>query len=455
MKENKKYRVELPDADAVLRERCEHAAEDIYGTPLPEPVNSRLKEELSAIEANHYASDYLTAAMITDASKKEGYPANTRGMLGSSLTAFLCGVTAVNPLPAHYCCPKCHHFELADEEAGNFRGMGYDLPERVCPVCGIELNADGADVRPEVLMGIDMNREPGIAINVAAQIRPKIAEYIKTTFGKDRVFRAGVKAEREDGSIKRGIHPGGIFIIPEGCDIADITPLRDSIDEEFQMPVTETDYHDLDDKLKKYDLLTLPGLDMLHALTESTGVSSDQIKTSDQGVLETLIQGGFASLSRKGAEGINDFEKTVIQSVKPRSFADLVKVSGLLHGAETWLGNGEELTKDGIPLQDLIAFRDDVMQYLLKKGFGRRRAFEIMESVRKGRGVTDEMALEMTAAGVPNWYIESCRKVEYLFPKAHAAEYMLMYWKIAYFKRYYTEEYRMARETFGREPEYL
>ena len=455
MKENKEYRIILPDADAVLKARCLEAAEKIYGNPLPEPVNTRLNEEFSATEAYQYASHYLIAAMIADASKKEGYPVTTRGMLASALTAFLCGITAVNPLPAHRWCPRCHHFELIGEEEGNHRMMGYGLPRKACPVCGSMMKSDGANVRLEPLMGLNMDREPNICINVATPIRLKLVELLKTTFGDDCVFRAGVKRELPDGSIKCGVHPGGIFIVPPGTDMESITPVRDALDEEFQLPVTDVDYHELYDVLVKYDLLALADLDMLHALEESTGMPSDQISTDDPAILEEILQDGYNFIATKNLKEISTFEQEVFQATKPQNFTDLVRVNALLHDVGAWPGNGECLIKAGIPLQELIAYRDDILQDLLAKGISRQRAFEIMNNVRKGKGVFEEMAQEMAAAGIPDWYIESCRKMQYLFPKSHAVEYALMHWKLAYYRCYYTDDFRRALEAYGKESELL
>ncbi len=455
MKENRKYRAILPNADTELRQRCMQAAENIYGDPLPEPVSTRLNEELSAIEAHQYATHYLIAAMIAETSKKEGYPVTTRGMIASALTAFLCGVTAVNPLPVHHWCPRCHNFELVGEEEGKHRMMGYGLPRKACPVCGSMMKSDGANIRPEPLMGLNLDQEPSICINVAAPIRPKLTALLKAAFGAGCVFRAGVKSEQSDGSIRYGIHPGGIFIVPSGTDMESITPVREVMDEEFQLPVTDRDYHELYGTLMKYDLLTLADLDMLHALEESTGMPADQISTDDPEILEEIIRDGYTFIATKGRDGISSFEQEVFQEAKPRDFTDLVRVSAMLHDVGAWFRNGDSLIRAGIPLQKLIAFRDDILQDLLAKGISRQRAFEIMNSVRKGKGVSEEMAGEMTAAGIPDWYIESCRKMEYLFPKAHAVEYALMHWKLAYYRCYYTDDFRKALEAYGKEAEPL
>lgn len=436
-----KYRVEIPNADEMLSEHCKKAAEAKYGAPLPKTVSQRLEKELHAIHANHYASHYLIGAMIADRSMAEGYPVSARGMLGSSLVAHLCGISAVNPLPTHYWCPKCHHFELSEDGFGDYRVMGYDLPDRECPNCKTMLNAEGANVEPEILMGIKLDREPEIMLNVAPEIRPVLIDFIKETFGESNVYRAGVKRVREDGSIKRDVHPGGIFIVPEGVDIHEITAIRQDIpDDDFHMRVTEEDFGKLDGVLKKFDILTLTEMGMLKSLEEKTGFCSVQIRMNRDDVLNVFLQEGFSFLP--GQYKCGPFADMAVFLAQPNCFSDLVRLTAMMHGAGTWNHNGENLIRSGKKLRDCIACRDDIMQELLAAGMERERAYEIMNHVRKGKGINEEMTQDMHLAGLPDWYIDSCSKVAYLYPKAHAVEYMLNYWKLAYYYLYFPDEYQ-------------
>ena len=441
--EELKYRVEVPNCIELLRERCMNAAEDKYGVPLPKTVSERLEKELNAINTNNYASHYLIGAMIADQSLAHGYPVSTRGLLGSSFVAHLCGISAVNPLQAHYRCPKCHRFELIEDKPVDYQIMGYDLPERNCPECGTMLKAEGANIEPDVLMGINLDKEPDIIINIAAEIRPTLIDFIKETFGADCVFRAGIKMNQKNGSIRRSVHPGGLFIVPKGIDISRITAIRADIPEDdFHLKVTEDDYHVIDGILKKYDFLTLKEISMLKRLEDITHFHSDQIRTNSKEVLDVFLNEGFSFLpERKSPDTVATQNKAVFM-VQPNSFSDLVKLSAMMHGVGTWNNNGELLIKNGKRLCECIACRDDIMQDLLAAGLDREKAFEIMSHIRKGNGLTDGMEKEMLLSGVPEWYIASCKKIDYLFPRAHAVEYMLLYWKLAYYKLCYPGEYQ-------------
>lgn len=436
-----RYRVSISDADEKLREICITAAEAKYSYPLPSVVHERLEKELSSIESSGHANQYLIGAMLAEQSEKEGYPVSTRGMVGSALVSHLCGITAVNPLPAHYWCPSCHHFELHDDR--NKKTMGYDLSDKACPHCGMVMNAEGADIEPEILMGSSLDREPDIILNVAAEVRPKLIAFLMDAFGENRVFRAGVKAVLDNGVIKEGVHPGGIFILPEDLDIHEVTELRPEIpDDDFGLLVTDRDYHELDGILKKYDLLTLSELSMLAELKQRTGVSAGQIKTNDQDILDMIRQKGFSFLAGRNVTGNDkDFESTLIRELKPGCFSEIVRITGMMHGVQTWKNNAELLLRSGHKLADCISTRDDIMQELISVGKDRERAYEIMNYVRKGYGLTEEMEQEMASVGMPDWFIESCDKIVYLFPKAHVTEYALIYWELAYYRLHFPEEY--------------
>lgn len=441
-KEKRIYRIVLPNADNELKKRCLAAAVEKYGEMLPEVVMERLSVELNAVKENGYASHYLIGSMMAEKSKENGYRAITRGLLGSAFMAYLCGISVVNPLPAHYWCPDCHYFELADAD---HRTMGYDLPGKKCPQCGAGMRGEGANIEPEILMGIKLDREPDIILNVASEIRPVLIEYIKGVFGEDCVYRAGVKVFLDDGSIRRNVHPGGVFIVPTDVDISEITGLRDEIPEDdFCLKVTEEDCHKIDGVLKKYDILTLPELGMLKKLEDKTGFHSDDIGTNDEEVMSVFQREAFSFLpghKRDTGESITD---KAVRISRPRCFSELVKLTAMMHGVGTWKDNGEQLIQSGKSLRECIACRDDIMQDLISTGMVRKRAYEIMDRVRKGKGVTDEMSWDMHLSGVSDWYINSCTKITYLYPKAHAADYMLLYWKLAYYKLHYPDEYRQV-----------
>lgn len=442
--EKSKYRVSIPDADEKLRKICMDATAAKYGKPVPDVVRDRLEKELAAIKTNGYAIHYLIGAMIAEQSAAEGYPISTRGMLGSALVSYLCDLTAVNPLPNHFRCPECGHFEMAGEGSGDFKVMGYDLEDKTCPDCGAVMLAEGANIEPEVLMGMQLDREPDIVLNVAPEIRSKMAEYLKSVFGDDCVFRAGVKVAREDGNVRKSVHPGGIFIVPKGVDINDVTEIRaEMLDDDFRLPVTERDYREIDDVLKKYDLLVLKELSMLARLEKDTGFAAKEIRTNDDEVLDLICREGFSFLP----EHIGEWKETrnredeVISALQPKSFSELVRISAFMHGTEVWEDNAEILIRDGKALKDCISTRDDVMQELMAAGMDRKQAYVIMNRVLSGKSLTGEMEQAMTSAGIPDWYIESCNKIGYLFPKSHMTEYTLLYWKLAYYKLHFLDEY--------------
>ena len=430
----------LKDADANLRKQCNEKAREIYGDDLPEVVVKRLEHELTVLESKGYSSRFLIAADLADNAKEYGFRVRTRGMIGSALASFLCGISSVNPLPAHYYCPECHRFEQYEEDG--YQVMGYDLPHKECPKCGAGIRTDGANVPFEVLVGLEENKEPDIILNVASEIRSILAEHLKEKYGKDSVFRAGVKRQLEDGSINRGIHPGGVFITPTGFDINEITELREELsNDDFNMKVTEEDYSKVWRTMPKYDLLIMPELDMLKLLEERTGVLADSIQMNDNNVLEVFLEDGFSFLPRKIFDDGQTFEKQAISLVKPRCFSDLARLSAAIHGTGAWTNNGDSLLREGKTISDIITSRDDIMLYLMELGMDKQNAYEIMDAVRKGKGITEEMRNIMCNAGVPDWCIDSCNKIQYLFPKAHAVEYMLIYWKLAYYRLHFPEVY--------------
>ena len=291
-------------------------------------------------------------------------------------------------------------------------------------------------------MGLSLEREPDIFLNFAPGIYREILEYIKSRFSNDRVIRAGIKVEQPDGSIRKGVHAGGIYIVPGDTDLSDVTQLRENESEdEFTpddgLPVTEEDYHTVDDKLKRYNILMQPELDLLHDLESLTGVRREDIRFNDESVPEAFSDTDGYFLKRFGV-----LFRQVIEKIKPRSFSDLARVNGLLHGAGTWTGNAEELIKEGIALEDLISCRDDVMEYLMNKGIGKTESYTAMQRVRGGKGLTQELIGQMKAAGVPDWYIESCSRILYAYPRAQIIEYTIITWRLAFYWVHFPEIYR-------------
>lgn len=440
-KTRSKYTICLPKAEEEIRNRCFAAAREKYGVQIPEPIKERLDIELQAICKNGYASKYLIGSMMAKYVKDRGYPTCTRGTIASSFVAHLCGITEVNPLPPHRYCPKCHHLELAVEKRKKAL-MGYDLDEKECPSCGTEMTSSGCDIEPEVLMGADFSREPFIVLNVPKTVRSELIAHLKDTFGEDCLVRAGVRRIGKDGKVKIGKHPGAFYILPKGVNIEDITALRDcESDDEFQLKITERDYNDLYNDLEKYDVLTLSELDMLYTLEQITGHSCSSIMTNDDSVLDVFRTEGFSFLPRSLNRNGIDLGRMMVSETRPNNFSDLVCISALLHSSGGWVNNGWHLIRDGASLKELFTSRDDVMQHLMWVGVERRTAIRIMDRILMAKGITEEMKEDMRAAGVPEVYIESLDKTQYLFPKSHAMEYMLVYWKLAWYKSHFPEDY--------------
>ena len=460
----------IEGSDEILRESCHARARELYGEDLPSPVAERLDEELDHIIGNGYSVHYVTAMKLVEKSQQMGYPVGSRGSVGASFAAYTAGITDVNPLPPHYRCPACHHFEFAGEETDRRVRSGYDLPDKVCPVCGKPMEKDGFNIGAELFLGFDGDIEPDIDLNFAGTILEAMHAHMEEIFGAGNCFRAGnILESNTDRYVKNrggkywlhekdgegevivmecphivktvmGMHPGGVIVVPRGEDINSFTPLQHPYDRaDSPLVITHFDFHMIDHNLVKFDLLRHDDPTVLGLLHESTGVDPREIPFDDPAVM-ALFEGG-------DTEGIPEFGseqmQVLVKKACPHSFADLVGLSGLLHGTGTWLGNAEELIDAGTAtLSDCICCRDDIMDELLRRGMDRRTAFTVMQSVRKGKGLTDEMEEAMREAGVPGWYIDSCRKIRYLFPRAHAAAYVMMAWRIAYYKVYYPEAHR-------------
>ncbi len=475
----------IENADEDLRKICETKAKEWYGNPIPTIILERMEKELDSIIKNGYAVMYIIAQKLVTKSLVDGYVVGSRGSVGSSFVATLAGITEVNPLPAHYRCPKCQYNEFVQGSAGI---TGCDLPAKSCPVCGEHLIKDGFDIPFETFLGFEGNaKEPDIDLNFSGDYQAKAHAYTEVIFGEGQTFRAGtlsVVAEKTAfgyvlgyceamGINKRGVekkrlakgcegvrrttgqHPGGIIVLPYGEDITTFTPIQHPPKSD-DIITTHYDYHSIDSNLLKLDILGHDDPTMIRMIQDLTGKDPTQFPLDDEKVM-TLFRDTTAlgitpediSNCPLGSLGIpemgTDFVIGMLVDTKPSSLADLVRISGLSHGTNVWLGNTADLIRDGVTtLAEAISTRDDIMTYLIHKGLESSKAFQIMESVRKGKGLRDDWEEDMLAHDVPEWYVESAKKIKYMFPKAHAAAYVMMAWRIAYCKVYYPLAYYTA-----------
>lgn len=458
----------IEHAEEDLRAISVAKAKSIYGDSLPQTVAERLEKELGTIEKYGFAVFYMLAQKLVEKSHSDGYPVGSRGAVASSLVAYMAGITEVNPLPAHYICPQCKHTEFPTD---GVYACGFDMPKRACPVCGREMQKDGYDIPFETFSGFDGDKVPDIDINVSGDYQQDAKEYMETLFGEARTFYAGTTAtvtartaygyagayfeeKGEEISLEQllafrkalcgvlrwdGIHPGGVMVVPENKDVYDFTPLQYCGNNPNTKQITSHfDYHFLHDAILKMDILGHDDPTMLRMLQELTGVNPTTIPIGEEKTMELFRSAQTIAIPEFGTA----FVRNMLQKTKPESFSDLIRISGLAHGTDVWLDNGEELLADGTcKLSELIACRDDIMLYLVRKGMERKSAYRIMEHVRRGKGLRPEYVEMMREIGVPQWYIESCQKIKYLFPKAHAAAYVMMAFRIAWFKVYYPAEF--------------
>lgn len=486
----------IENSDETLRNVCYKRAHELYGNELPEIVGQRLKNELDAIIGNGYSALYIIGQKLVDKSLDEGYLVGSRGSVGSSFAAFTAGITEVNPLEPHYRCPKCKYSDFTGEDVIRFRrSAGYDMPDKNCPICGHPLIKDGFGIPFEVFMGVKGDKEPDIDLNFSGVIQGLIHKYTEEIFGEGNCFKAGTistiaentaygfvkkylevkgiskrKAEIERMAIgclgiKRstGQHPGGIIVLPEGEDIYSFTPIQyPANDSDSEFITTHFDYHSIDHNLLKLDLLGHDDPTMLRFLSDCTGFDPKNVPFDDPKVMALFKGTDILGISpdkiggtRVGCLGIpefgTDFAMSMVLDAKPQSFSDLVRLSGLSHGTDVWLGNAKDLIDSGTAtLSSCICCRDDIMTYLIEKGLDKQQAFIVMENARKGRiakGKCSEWSdwkQDMIDHGIPNWYIRSCEKIKYMFPKAHAAAYVMMAWRIAYYKIYYPQAFYAA-----------
>ncbi len=481
----------IEDSDATLRKICYDRAYEMYGEELPKIVTERLERELTSIISNGFAVMYIIAQKLVWKSNEDGYLVGSRGSVGSSFVATMAGITEVNPLSPHYYCPACHYYDFDSEEVRKYSGMaGCDMPDKLCPVCGQPLKKDGFDIPFETFLGFKGDKEPDIDLNFSGEYQSRAHDYTEVIFGKGQTFRAGTIGTladktaygfvknyfEEHGERKRnceinrivqgcvgvrrttGQHPGGIVVLPLGEMIYSFTPVQHPANDMTTKTITtHFDYHSIDHNLLKLDILGHDDPTMIRMLQDLIGLDPVKDIPLDSKEVMSLFQNTTAlGISpediggcKLGALGVpefgTDFAMQMLLDTKPKYFSDLVRIAGLAHGTDVWLGNAQTLILEGkATIQTAICTRDDIMVYLIAQGLEEGTAFTIMESVRKGKGLKPEWEEEMTKHGVPDWYIWSCKKIKYMFPKAHAAAYVMMAWRIAYCKIFYPLAYYAA-----------
>ena len=480
----------IENSDQTLTDICYRKAHEIYGETLPDIVKERLERELNSIISNGFAVMYIIAQKLVWKSVEDGYLVGSRGSVGSSFVAYAAGITEVNSLSPHYYCKECHYYDFDSDEVKAYSGMaGCDMPDKYCPNCGKLLVKDGFDIPFETFLGFKGDKEPDIDLNFSGEYQSKAHKYTEVIFGAGQAYRAGTigtLAEKtaygyvknyyeERGITKRhceiervakgcegvhrstGQHPGGIIVLPLGEEIESFTPVQHPAnDMTTDIVTTHFDYHKIDHNLLKLDILGHDDPTMIRMLQDLTGLDPTKIPLDDKQVMSLFQSTKALGVTpeellgcKLGALGIpefgTDFAMQMLIDAGPTSFSDLVRISGLSHGTDVWLGNAKTLIEEGkATISTAVCTRDDIMIYLISKGVDSALSFTIMESVRKGKGVKEEWEKAMVAAGVPDWYIWSCKKIKYMFPKAHAAAYVMMAWRIAYCKVYYPLAYYTA-----------
>ena len=479
------YAPMVPGADREIQEMSYARARKLYGENLPKIVSDRLELELKPILRHGFAALYIIAQRLVKKSNDDGYLVGSRGSVGSSFVATMIGVTEVNPLPPHYRCPHCQYNRFIDDGSV---GSGFDLPSEDCPVCGTPLIKDGHNIPFAVFLGFDGDKVPDIDLNFSGDYQPVAHKYTEVLFGKMNVFRAGTIAGLQDknaygyamhyyedqGEAKgrpyiehmmrgcmgvkatTGQHAGGIMVVPRDMDVHYFTPIqRPANNMESDTLTTHFDYHSISERLVKLDILGHDDPTVIKMLEELTHRDPETIPFDDPATMSIFTSTDALGITPEdlganmGTYGIPEFRTSFTQKMiddsNPDCFADLVRISGFSHGTNVWLGNAQDLIKAGTStLKDAISARDDIMNYLMQNGIEPLLSFKTMENVRKGRGIAPDVVEKLRAGGIPEWYIESCQKIKYLFPRAHATAYVMMGYRIAFCKVHYPLAYYAA-----------